>query len=476
MVATVSPSQLARDWAKGYTSQTTEYSYTVENIEGQIPVDLTGTLFRNGPGLFEVGDQPIGHIFDADGMICAFTLESGKVHFKNRYVQTEGYVKEQQAQKILYRGFGTQKSGGWFANFLNTNFKNAANTNVIYWANKLWAMWEGGHPHQLNPQTLDTIGLDDLGGILDKNTFSAHPRLIDEIFINFGVSGISPQTLTIWELNQQGDVIQSSSYPLEGFSILHDFLVTPNYYIFIKHPFKINPWSWMLGFKSLEQCFTFDNQGKTQILIISRHSQTITKLETDAFFGFHHGNAWEKENKIYLTTIHSDVFPQRKSDQMELDKITFDDPIFGQLWQLTIDLSSQQIIHHPLLERSCDFPSVHPAWVGQENRYLYLSTSQEKTNHAPIQSLIKYDQLTGNYQQWNPGERAFAGEAVFVPKEGALEEDHGYLLSVVYDASLHRNYLVILDAQDLTSPLAKCYLTHHLPQGFHGTWTGTVFS
>lgn len=474
MVVTASPSQLARDWAKGYTSQPIEYSYTIENIEGHIPRDLEGTLFRNGPGLFEVGGQPIGHPFDADGMICAFTFQDGKVHFKNRYVRTEGYLKEQQAQKILYRGFGTQISGGWLANFLNTNFKNAANTNVIYWGNKLWAMWEGGKPHQLNPQTLDTIGLDDLGGVLKKGTFSAHPRIIDETFINFGVSGISPQTLTIWELNQQGGLIQSSSYPVEGFSILHDFLVTPHYYICIKHPFKLNPLPWMLGFRSIEQCLKFDNEEKTKILIISRQSQEMKVFETEAFFGFHHGNAWKKENKIYLTTICSDYFPQRKRDKMELDKITFDDPIFGQLYQLTIDLSSHQVTRQPLLERSCDFPSVHPSWMGRENRYLYLSVSQEKTNNAPIQAIMKYDQLTGNYQQWTPGKRAFAGEPVFVPREGDLEEDHGYLLSVVYDASLHRSCLVILNAQDLSLPIAKCHLIHHLPQGFHGTWAGQI--
>ena len=95
---------------------------------------------------------------------------------------------------------------------MDTKFKNAANTNVIYWGNKLWAMWEGGYPHQLNPETLETIGLDDLEGLLKKETFSAHPRIINDTFINFGVSGMNPQTLTIWELNQQGKKIKSSSY------------------------------------------------------------------------------------------------------------------------------------------------------------------------------------------------------------------------------------------------------------------------
>ena len=412
MVVTSSSSQLAKDWAKGYTSQPTEYSYKIKDIEGQIPLDLQGTLFRNGPGLFEIGGQPIGHVFDADGMICTFNFQKETVYFQNRYVRTEGYLKEQQAQKILYRGFGTQKSGGWLANFLNTEFKNAANTNVIYWGNKLWAMWEGGYPHQLNPETLETIGLDNLEGLLQKETFSAHPRIINDTFINFGVSGMNPQTLTIWELNQQGKKIKSSSYPVDGFSIFHDFLVTPNYYIFIKHPFKLNPLPWLLGIKSLEQCLTFDDQNPTKILIISRHTQQMEVLKTRAFFGFHHGNAWEFEDKIYLTTICSNTFPQRERDKMELDKMSFEQPIFGQLWQLTLNLSSKTVNVQPLLERSCDFLSVNPEFVGKENRYLYLNVATQSTNKAPIQALMKYDQSNDKYQIWSPGERSFAGEII----------------------------------------------------------------
>ena len=475
MIVTSSPSQLAKDWAKGYTSQPKEYSYQIKDIEGQIPPDLQGTLFGNGPGLFEVAGETIGHIFDADGMLRVFRFQEGQIFFENRYICTEGYLKEQEAKKILYRGFGTQRTGGWLANVFNTNFKNAANTNVIYWGGKLWAMWEGGYPHQLNPETLETIGLDDLDGLLSQETFSAHPRIIDGTFINFGVSGMNPQTLTIWELNQQGEKIKSSSYPVDGFSILHDFLVTPNYYIFIKHPFKFNPLPWLLGIKSLEQCLSFNNQNTTKLLIISRKNQEMEILETEAFFGFHHGNAWESDNKICLTTICSDTFPQREKDKMELDKMSFEEPIFGQLWQVTLDLSSKAVTRQPLLERSCDFPSVHPAFVGKENRYLYLNVASQATNNAPIQAIMKYDQWNGQYQMWSPGERSFAGEPVFVPRQDEVGEDNGYLLSVVYDASTHRSYLVILDAQNLTAPLAKCHLEHHLPQGFHGTWTSQNF-
>ncbi len=125
-----------------------EYSYWIEELEGEVPSNLRGTFFRNGPGRQKIGGQPYGHWFDGDGMLCAFTFNEGKVHFKNAYVRTPKYIEETAAQKILYRGFGTQLPGGMRANFLKLP-ANPANTNSIYHGGKLLALKEGGRPWEL---------------------------------------------------------------------------------------------------------------------------------------------------------------------------------------------------------------------------------------------------------------------------------------------------------------------------------------
>lgn len=38
---------------------------------GEIPKELSGTLLRNGPGLFEIGGRPISQPLDGDGMVPA---------------------------------------------------------------------------------------------------------------------------------------------------------------------------------------------------------------------------------------------------------------------------------------------------------------------------------------------------------------------------------------------------------------------
>jgi len=165
-------------WKQGYESQPQEFDYWIEDIEGEIPAELSGTVFRNGPGLTDINGYRLRHPFDGDGMINSIAIAQGQAYYRNRFVRTEGYLKEQKSGKPEYRGvFGTQKPGGWLANAFDIKLKNIANTHVVYWGGKLLALWEAAQPHRLDPNTLATLGLDNLDGILTKGEpFAAHPK------------------------------------------------------------------------------------------------------------------------------------------------------------------------------------------------------------------------------------------------------------------------------------------------------------
>ena len=137
-------------------------------MSGAIPAELEGTLFRNGPGLLELGGKKLNQPFDGDGMVVRLALRGGRAHFKNAYVRTSGYDAEQSAGRWLFKGaFATgNPSGGWFFNPFDFSVKNVANTHVVQWPQRtaagqpgrLWALWEGGLPHELDPATLATRG------------------------------------------------------------------------------------------------------------------------------------------------------------------------------------------------------------------------------------------------------------------------------------------------------------------------------
>jgi all-trans-8'-apo-beta-carotenal 15,15'-oxygenase len=165
--------QLAR---RAYAPLLEEFDYRIDEIEGELPKDLTGTLHRIGPGKHQVGRTLLHNVFDGDGMVSQFTLDGSSVRFRNRYVRTKHFNHGLRSNRIKYRGVGTQIPGGPLANFLRLP-GNVANTNVVHHDGELLALWELGKPHRLHADTLDTLGEYDFGGRLGYlGAFSAHPK------------------------------------------------------------------------------------------------------------------------------------------------------------------------------------------------------------------------------------------------------------------------------------------------------------
>src|SRR5207237_7942802 len=73
-------------------------------IEGELPRELNGTLYRNGPN--PQFPSPDAHWFVGDGMLHAFQLENGKASYRNRWVRTPKFMAEHDAGRALYGGFG----------------------------------------------------------------------------------------------------------------------------------------------------------------------------------------------------------------------------------------------------------------------------------------------------------------------------------------------------------------------------------
>jgi all-trans-8'-apo-beta-carotenal 15,15'-oxygenase len=455
------------DWRKGYRSLHQEYDYWIDEIEGEIPADLTGTLFRNGPGLLEVGGQSVRHPFDGDGMICAIALKDGRAHFRNRYVRTQPYQEEQKAGKFLYRGvFGTAKPGGWLANAFDLRLKNIANTNILPWGDKLWALWEAAEPHSLDPQTLETLGLDRLGGVLQPgDAFAAHPRIdatceLDQgepCLVNFSVKPGLSTNITIYELNLAGTVIRQHTHSVPGFAFIHDFAITPNYCIFFQNPMVFNPVPFLLGFRGAAECLKFQPEQPTQVLVIPRRQPgAVRTLSVRSGFIFHHANAFEQDGK------------------QDYREIRFSDLTPSQLWRFQLDLETKEIDCQLLESRCCEFPVVHPQLVGRPYRYAYLGAAHDPTGNAPLQDVLKVDLQTGEHRFWSFAPRGFTGEPIFVPRSEAAvtaeSEDDGWVLILAFNGESERSELVILDAKELKE-VARLKLKHHVPYGLHGQFT-----
>jgi all-trans-8'-apo-beta-carotenal 15,15'-oxygenase len=479
------------EWAKGYRSLKQEHSYWIEAIEGEIPLGLKGTVFRNGPGMLDINGTQIQHPFDGDGMICAITFDKGRAHFRNRYVRTEGYVAEQQAGKVLYRGvFGTQRSGGWLANAFDTKLKNIANTQVIYWGGKLLALWEAAVPHRLDPTNLETLGLEDFDGQLQpEDAFAAHPWIdpasqFDDqqpCLVNFSVKAGLSFSLNLYELSQTGQFLRQQSHIIPGFAFIHDFAITPNYAIFFQNPVRFNPLPFLLGARGAGECIQFQPQLPTKILVIRRGSETIAPqvFETKSGFVFHHANAFEQDGKLTIDSICYADLPAVEPGADFL-QTNFEALQPGQLWRFQLDLASGQVDRRLIQSRCCEFPVVHPALVGRPYRYAYMGATHRNSGNEPLQAIAKVNVETGEEWLHSFAPHGYVSEPVFVPRtvdqpyQFQAAEDEGWIITLVYDGSCDRSSVVILDARDL-SQVARLQLQHHVPYGLHGTFTPTVF-
>ncbi|MCB1703640.1 MAG: carotenoid oxygenase family protein [Halioglobus sp.] len=469
----------------GYETLFEELSYWIDadQITGEIPAGLEGTLFYNGPGRNRIGEQQYGHWFDGDGMISAVTITGGRVHYKNRYVRTPKYIDETAAQKILYRGVGTQIPGGPLKNMFRAP-GNAANTNVILHGGRLLALWEGGKPWELDPATLQTVGEYTYnGGLSTLQPFSAHPRVdphSGELY-NFGVFGVPKPKLHLYKVGPDGAMVANTSQYVGDYSMCHDFAITDRYAIFILCPaFMRSPFKFLLGLRSVFEAIEYDASRNTKVLVVELATARIVReFQFDCFFGFHLGNARQQGDELSIDALCldtmdvmgglSDVFMERGDDfQFLADGARF--------YRLSLNLATGASRKSPVEGALAgEFPAWNSQHTGRDNRYTWLATIVENGTPYSFNAFQKVDHRTGELKLHDFGEGRFTAEPNFIPRAGGAAEDDGYLVSIVYNHTRKKSEIVIVDAADMQRELAVVPLTHHVPFGFHGNFYEQTF-
>ena len=328
------------DWTKAYTNHLEEESYEITDIEGTIPADLHGTLFRNGPGRLERGGHHYSHLFDGDGLVHAFAFRDGRVCVRNAFVKTAEWQDEEAKGQLLYRNtFGTQPRGGWRSNLFNVLQKNVANTNILYFGGKLLALWEAAQPYALDPKTLATLGLDTLDETLqpgmpfttgvplvDKlaagvvgDPLTAHPKVDvpgaddddarnGKRLVTYGYRarpsaaavvagrGAFDSELMLYEFDEAWKAVRRRPVNLEGFAFVHDFVVTQHYVLWWQNPCDFDPLPFVLGEKNPAELISYDPSRPTKVHVVPRDpsdGRTQRCLTIPACFVFHHARGFE---------------------------------------------------------------------------------------------------------------------------------------------------------------------------------------
>ncbi len=474
------------DWSSAYQNVENEYSEENLTIKSGDPIhELDGTLFRNGPGILERDNQWVHHPFDGDGMVTAITFKKGMPSLTNKFVKTKGFIEEQERNKFIYRGvFGTQKKGGILNNAFDLKFKNIANTHVVKLGGELLALWEAACPHALDPNTLETLGLTSLNGVLKPNeAFSAHPKMdlnsnySSEMMVTFGVQTGPKSTIRLMEFSNSakdnGTLIFDRKDTFNGFAFLHDFAITTNWAIFLQNAIEFNPLPFVMGQKSAAQCLKSNPQKTAKFFLIPRDSglykgQPPKVIDAPQGFVFHHVNAYEENSEIILDSIFYDDFPSIGPDENFKD-IDFAQYPEGKYKRTRINLDTGKTNIQTVSQQCCEFATVNPKFIGLNASFSWMASTLQNEGNAPLQSIKKINLRNNEELFWSAGKRGFVSEPIMVPSKNRSAEDEGYILVVVWNGARRGSDLVILDAVSLKE-LTVYELPLTIPHGLHGSW------
>lgn len=463
-------------WAASIDAAAAEFPPTsLPILAGQIPPGLRGTLYRNGPARLERGGVRAGHWFDGDGAVLRVHFQDEMAVATYRYVQSAGYQAETEANQYIYRGYGSLAPGSVWQRW-QAQIKNAANTSVLALPDRLLALWEGGLPHQLDPITLETKGLDRLSELQPKDTFSAHPKRhpgTGHIF-NFGVVPGGNAALRLYRCSPSGAVEKQDSIDLTGIPLIHDFALADRYLVFCVPPVRLNALSAVFGLQSFSEALQWQPKWGTQIVVVDADSfEVIAWNQADPWYQWHFGQSFvDASGHIVLDVVrYADFVTNQQLKEVAAGQITT--PAEAQLWQYRIDPQTAEIVEsHCLVDRHCEFPVPMGTRGGGEAAvptYLNLHA----TTPAPVEEIFgalgRFDPKTESLAIAEAGAGCYPSEPI--PVQDRLDAQQVWVLTVVYNGPDHRSELWIYDADRFEAePVCRLALPEVIPPSFHGVW------
>lgn len=461
-----------------------EFSYSAE-IEGRVPDGLVGTLYRNGPGLFDRGGFRKRHLLDGDGMIRATTFSEGRARFRNHFVRTAKYEAEQKAGAFLYPTWATP-APGFFENIPCIPSRSQAGITPVVKDGVLYAFDELGPPYGLDPVGLNgEREIDPYDGAPETGpaSYKAHTKTDARTgyWILVGERGRMKPELHVVVKDRAGKQTRHVVHPSpRGSAYFHDFFWADPYVVFHLHPAMLSPLPMLAGLRPFTDCLSWKpEQGSLLFLVDTTGVKPPMSLQVPASWMWHALNAYMAGNTIVADFVGYDAPDHFLGPEASFRAIMQGrDGVAkapGTLRRLTIDLSGKRARLETVAAGRYEFPFIPQYRVGLRHRYGYVA-SQGADQGWFHDGLARIDTEAGAQTSFHFGSGHYVGEPVFVP--GALSasgaggvEDHGWLLAEVLEGRSETSFIAVFDAAHIEDgPVAKVRLRHHLPFSFHGWW------
>jgi torulene dioxygenase len=519
-------------------------------VSGKIPDYAAGTLFRTGPDGYTVETDAgkkwsATHWFDGFSKVHRFQIlapatgsESTRVLYNSRR-NVDGSV-----DRIRKTGKGPEFTFGQKRDLCQTFFQKVmavfdpislataekANIGVTVSVNSpglpgleqsgakmdakgshgtgiqtLWAKTDASMYKQLDPETLEPIGMANqtiLHPQLRGSMSAAHAKsdpITGDVF-NYNLDIKSKATYRVFRVNAitgKTDILATFQ---ASATYIHSFFLTDNHIVLCAWGmhYALSGLKIVWEKNLLDALQPFDGNHKSRWYVIDRtpaQRGVVATYDSDPFTCFHTINAWEEpsatepgqidivgdlsrydnldvlrkffyENMLSSSAqvgkyagpkgdaARSRLTRWRLADIPSLDATRLKD----QVRTATVDFMAPR-------SESAELPTINPRHFLRQHRFVYGVTDRGVSSF--IDGLVKYDMDDHKPIFWNQHGHS-PGEAIFIPSPHGTEEDDGVLLSVVLDGFKERSYLLVLDAKNMKE-LGRAEVGHAVGFGFHGT-------
>jgi beta,beta-carotene 9',10'-dioxygenase len=458
------------DYKLGFTSQDEETAVERLPVSGELPAWLTGALVRVTPALLEVGGKRMAHWFDGIAMLNRFGFADGRVSYASRFIESQAY-RDAKEGEWRHGGFATDPCRSIFKRvqqIFSPDVTDNPNVNLARIGERYIAMTETPMPVEFDPETLDTVGRLEYADRLKAHVTTAHPHhdtgrdeLVNYVarfsrvseYVLYGMPAGSAQRRVIARM------------PVKAPAYMHAFGMSERYLILAEYPLRVNPLKLAFSGRPFIENYVWDGDEPTRFQVFDRASGELRgTYEADAFFCFHHVNAFERGDELVVdlcayadSTVIDSLYLDEHGPRGEIPPT--------ELRRYTIDLARGSVRSEPLTKGTLELPRID---YGRRNTRDYSYAYFTGADGGWIDRLVKVDVRDGSRAEWR-ADGCYPGEPVFVREPGTEAEDAGVVLSVVLDANAGRSSLLVLDARSFDE-IARAEAPHHIPFGFHGQY------
>ncbi len=437
-------------------------------VEGKIPDDLNGVYLRNGPNTrFE--PKGVHHYFDGDGMLHAGEFRAGKFTYRNRWIRTEGWQKNDQRGEESHWGVMVSVKDS-----PDRPMNDVSNTDVIGHGGYAVTSWYlAGVPYLVDPMTLETVRAAPEYVSGPGNGMSAHFK-VDEAtgeLLFFDYFTQKPH-MSYGVVSAEGELTHHVPIELPGDRLMHDMGVTENYSILHDVPVYHDEEALKAGRHKI----IFDASLPIRFGVIPRKgaSDSIRWFEFSSCFLYHVVNCWEEGDDVVMVACR--YMPAKKEDG-SIDEERTAKMIGGlmmdaRLWRYRMNVKTGEASEECLNpDFNVEFPTYNSALTGRYTKWAYLVDHDPKMLRWT--GVRKFNTDTGEcVGAWSDGhDHCWYSEPWFAPVDNPKSEDHGYVIAFCWNDKTRAQELQVFDAEKISDgPVARIKFPHRIPPGFHACW------